>query len=96
MKPFHHRTLSASLIGALVCLCSSHAIAQSSASGADPVLSPDAVKPDKALSPEDTYSAPVRSPDYIRPDRARSPEETEASPVLSPDAVRPEPARSPD
>ena len=43
-----------------------------------------AVRPDRALSPEETNPGPVLSPGAVRPDRALSPEETDPGPVLSP------------
>ena len=42
-----------------------------------------AVRPDRALSPEETNPGPVLSPGAVRPDRALSPEETDPGPVLS-------------
>ena len=62
----------------------------------DAVLSPDAVPPDPALSPEEMSEPPVRSPDAVAPDPALSPEEMNEPPVASPDATPPDPALSPE
>ncbi len=81
------------LCGALLCMPVLQTHAQTSA---DSVLSPDAVAPDPALSPEEMNDSPVRSPDAVAPDPALSPEEMSESPVRSPDAVAPDPALSPE
>jgi len=62
----------------------------------DTVLSPDAVAPDPALSPEQMSEPPVLSPDADQPDPALSPEQMSEPPVRSPDAVTPDPALSPE
>lgn len=62
----------------------------------DAVLSPGAVPPDPALSPEEMSEPPVRSPDAVAPDPALSPEEMSEPPVASPDATPPDPALSPE
>jgi len=81
------------LCAALLCMPALQAHAQTPA---DRVLSPDAVAPDPALSPEEMNESPVRSPDAVAPDPALSPEEMSESPVRSPDAVTPDPALSPE
>jgi hypothetical protein len=62
----------------------------------DAVLSPGAVAPDPALSPEQIAEPPVLSPDADPPDPALSPEQIAEPPVLSPDADSPDPALSPE
>jgi len=62
----------------------------------DAVLSPDAVAPDPALSPEQMHEPPVLSPDADPPDPALSPEQMHEPPVLSPDADPADPALSPE
>ncbi len=62
----------------------------------DPVLSPDAIKPDKALAPYQTYTAPALSPDAIKPDPALSPDAIKPDKALSPDQTYAAPALSPD
>lgn len=58
------------LCSLLLTLFSSVAVAQSDSA---PVMSSDAVKPEKALSPEQTDAPPVRSLGYSRRDKALSP-----------------------
>lgn len=53
---------STTLCGLLLCLFSSIAVAQSE------IFPDDSIKPDPALSPDETNA--VRSLDYIRPDKA--------------------------
>lgn len=59
------------LCSLLLTLFSSVAVAQSDSA---PVMSSDAVKPEKALSPEQTNPPPVRSEDYVKPDPALAPD----------------------
>lgn len=59
---------SATLCGMLLCLLSSIAVAQSD------IFPDDSIKPDPALSPDETDPPPVRSLDYTRPDPALSPD----------------------
>jgi len=66
------------LCGIVLCMLAFQAGAQTSD---DPVLSPDAVAPDPALSPEEMSEPPVRSPDAVAPDPALSPEEMSEPPI---------------
>ena len=81
---------SASICGLLLYLLSSFAVAQSG------IFPNDSIKPDPALSPDETNPPPVRSLDYTRPDKALSPDETNPPPVRSLDYTKPDPALSPD
>ncbi len=92
-KNRHPSLVAAMLCVIAACLFTFQAYAQTDD---DPVLSPDAVAPDPALSPEDMNETPVRSPDAVPPDPALSPEEMSESPVGSPDETPPDPALSPE
>lgn len=91
MKPFNPFPVEATLGGLLITLFASLAIAQT-----DQVLSPDAIKPEAALSPEQTNPPPVRSSDYTKPDEALSPEQTDPPPVRSLGYTKPDEALSPE
>ncbi|MGD2141699.1 MAG: hypothetical protein PVH25_15000 [Burkholderiales bacterium] len=93
-KQLNQRRFSGCGITVLVALCLF--AFQAGAQADDDVLSPDAVTPDPALSPEEMSEPPVRSPDAVAPDPALSPEEMSEPPVRSPDAVAPDPALSPE
>lgn len=79
--------------GVVLCVCAFQVHAQSSD---DSVLSPDAVAPDPALSPEEMSEPSVASPDATPPDPALSPEQMSEPPVASPDETPPDPALSPE
>jgi hypothetical protein len=91
MKLYRPSYATPAFFGLLVALLSSLAIAQ-----ADPILSPDAIKPDAVISSEQTNPPPVRSLEYIKPDRALSPEQTETPRVRSLDYTKPDEALSPE
>ena len=60
--------VSATICSLLFCLLSSFAVAQSE------IFPDDSIKPDPALSPDETNPPPVRSLDYTKPDPALSPD----------------------
>ena len=88
-------SVKAVLCALLLGVISSLAAAQSD-TDSNSVLSSDAIKPDKVLSPEQTDPPPIRSPGYSRPDEALSPDQNNPPPVRSEDYVKPAPALSPD
>ena len=92
MKAFHRRFASAALCSLLACLLSSFAVAQSTTD----LPIDNSIKPDPALSPDQTNPPPVRSPGYTKPAPSLAPEETNPSPVRSPDYIKPDPVLPPD
>lgn len=93
MNTCHRYSANAVLCALLLSLLSPVAVAQSDS---DSAMSSDAIKPDKALSPEQTDPLPDRSLGYSKRDKALSPEQTDPLPDRSVDYVKPDPALSPD
>jgi hypothetical protein len=96
MKTSATRHVIVALGSAAAMLVAAGTGAQSTPVTPDPVLGPDAVPTDRALSPDQTPPAPVLSPGAVRDAPVLAPDQTRPAPVLSPGAVRPDAVLGPD